>query len=144
MQNQRRAVAHILGGSEYECLSGKIEFYQSKNGVWVIANVGGLPENETGFFAMHIHDGSSCSGENFSETGSHYNPENVKHPLHSGDLPPLLASNGNAYMAVLTNRFTVDEIMGKTVVIHMDYDDFTSQPAGNAGDKIACGVIKSI
>lgn len=141
MQNQRKAIAHISGGNEYECLSGKIEFHQSKDGVWVIANVKGLPKNETGFFALHIHEGSNYSGENFSETGSHYNPYNVTHPLHSGDLPPLLSNNENAYMAVKTNRFTVNEIIGKTVVIHMD---FTSQPAGNAGNKIACGIIKSV
>lgn len=144
MQNQGKAFAHISGGREHECLSGKIEFYQSKDGVWVIANVKGLPKNDTGFFALHIHEGANCSGENFSGTGSHYNPYNTSHPLHSGDLPPLLSNNGNAYMAVKTNRFTVNEIIGKTVVIHMDFDDFTSQPAGNAGDKIACGVIKSI
>lgn len=144
MQNLRKAYSHIEGGNGFECLSGKIEFYQSKDGVWVVANVKGLPENETGFFALHIHEGSSCEGVNFSETGSHYNPYNVKHPLHSGDLPPLLSNDGNAYMAVKTNRFTVNEVIGKTVVIHMNFDDFTSQPAGNAGDKIACGVIKSI
>ena len=144
MQNQGKAYAHIKGGSGFECLSGKIEFHQSKDGVWVIANVKGLPKNETGFFALHIHEGSGCGGKNFSETGSHYNPCNAEHPLHSGDLPPLLSNYGNAYMAVKTNRFTVSEIIGKTVVIHMNSDDFTSQPAGNAGNKIACGIIKSV
>jgi Cu-Zn family superoxide dismutase len=50
--------------------------------------------------------------------------------------------DGNAIMAVKTNRFSIHEIIGRTVVIHSQPDDFTSQPAGNAGTKIACGVIR--
>jgi len=53
-----------------------------------------------------------------------------------------LSCDGNAYMQVLTNRFSVREILGKTVVIHSHPDDFHTQPAGNAGEKIACGVIE--
>lgn len=124
-------------------LSGEALFVQKRNGVLVTVKVRGLPsDNKSGFFALHIHEGESCSGEGFSETGSHYNPKSVPHPEHAGDLPPLLYSKGEAYMQVLTSRFTVSEIIGRTVVIHSGTDDFTSQPAGNAGAKIACGVIK--
>jgi Cu-Zn family superoxide dismutase len=56
----------------------------------------------------------------------------------------LLSVNGQAYLAVQTNRFTIDEIIGRTVVIHEGVDDFSSQPAGNAGRKIACGVIRKV
>jgi Cu-Zn family superoxide dismutase len=62
--------------------------------------------------------------------------------MHAGDLPPLLACNGEAYLAVLTGRFRVKDVMGKTVVIHSRPDDFRSQPSGDAGEKIACGVIR--
>ena len=105
--------------------------------------VSGMPrKRETGFFALHIHEGGSCSGENFSDTGGHYNPHNEAHPRHAGDLPPLLLCGGGAYLAVLTDRFSVADVIGRTVVIHGGADDFHTQPAGNAGTKIACGVIR--
>ena len=136
------AVAKIRGGVEVPKLSGCIRFYQQKGCVLIVAEIFGLPrENETGFFGFHIHQGESCSGTDFSETGSHYNPVDQIHPKHAGDLPPLMCCRGNAYLAVKTDRFTVHDIIGKTVVIHSDTDDFHTQPAGNAGKKIACGVI---
>ena len=145
MQHCRKcpdAVAKIRGGVEVPKLSGCIRFYQQKGCVLIVAEIFGLPrENETGFFGFHIHQGESCSGTDFSETGSHYNPVDQVHPKHAGDLPPLMCCRGNAYLAVKTDRFTVHDIIGKTVVIHSDPDDFHTQPAGNAGKKIACGVI---
>ncbi|MBR2950708.1 MAG: superoxide dismutase family protein [Lachnospiraceae bacterium] len=145
MQHCRKcpdAVAQIRGGVEVPKLSGCIRFYQQKGCVLIVAEIFGLPkENETGFFGFHIHQGESCSGTDFSETGSHYNPVDQVHPKHAGDLPPLMCCRGNAYLAVKTDRFTVHDIIGKTVVIHSDPDDFHTQPAGNAGRKIACGVI---
>ena len=145
MQHCRKcpdAVAKIRGGVEVPKLSGCIRFYQQKGCVLIVAEIFGLSrENETGFFGFHIHQGESCSGTDFSETGSHYNPVDQVHPKHAGDLPPLMCCRGNAYLAVKTDRFTVHDIIGKTVVIHSDPDDFHTQPAGNAGKKIACGVI---
>ena len=145
MQHCRKypdAVAQIQGGMEAPQLSGCVHFYQQNRCVLIVAEIFGLPrESETGFFGFHIHQGGSCSGTDFSETGSHYNPEDQVHPKHAGDLPPLMCCRGNAYLAVKTDRFTVPDIIGKTVVIHSDPDDFRTQPAGNAGKKIACGVI---
>lgn len=107
------------------------------------AKISGLPNvNETGLFGFHIHQGGDCSGAGFSGTEGHYNPAGQTHPEHAGDLPPLLSCQGNAYLSVRTNRFSMNEIIGRTVVIHSDPDDFHSQPAGNAGKKIACGVIR--
>jgi len=80
-------------------------------------------------------------GADFSGTGSHYDPANRPHPRLAGDLPPLLACRGNAYLSVKTDQFSVNDIIGRTVVIHSDPHDFHTQPAGNAGTKIACGVI---
>ena len=108
----------------------------------VTAEVSGLPENDTGFFAFHIHEGSDCGGTDFSDTGGHYNPDAREHPRHAGDLPPLLSMAGRAFLAVETGRFTPCEVVGRTVVIHGSADDFHTQPAGNAGKKIACGVIR--
>ena len=136
------AVAFVKGGDEAPRLSGVVRFFQKNDGVLVEARITGLPGSQTGFFAMHIHEGRCCGGEDFSETRGHYNPDNMPHPNHAGDLPPLLSFSGNAYMTVMTNRFRVSEIIGRTVVIHSDPDDFYSQPSGDSGEKIACGVIR--
>ena len=136
------AVAQITGGAEAPQLSGCVEFYQENRCVLIVAKISGLPKaSETGFFGFHIHEGRECFGVAFSSTEGHYNPSGQAHPKHMGDLPPLLQCRGNAYMSVKTDRFSVNEIIGRTVVIHSDPDDFHSQPAGNAGKKIACGVI---
>lgn len=136
------AVARITGGAEAPQLSGCVEFYQENRCVLIVAKISGLPaDSEKGFFGFHIHQGNICTGADFSGTGSHYNPVEQAHPEHAGDLPPLLGCNGNAFLSVRTGRFSVKEIIGRTVVIHSDPDDFHSQPAGNAGKKIACGVI---
>lgn len=145
MQNCRKwpnAVAQIRGGTETPQLSGCVEFFQENRCVLIVAKISGLPaDNKTGFFGFHIHQGNTCTGADFSGTGSHYNPAEQAHPEHAGDLPPLLRCNGNAYLSVRTDRFSVNEIIGRTVVIHSDPDDFHTQPAGNAGKKIACGII---
>ena len=136
------AVAEIRGGVEVPELSGCVQFYQENGCVLIVARISGLPmESETGFFGFHIHQGEICSGMDYPETGSHYNPTDQAHPKHAGDLPPLLACQENAYLSVKTDRFSVKDIIGRTVVIHSEPDDFHSQPAGNAGRKIACGVI---
>lgn len=136
------AVARLRGGEEAPRIWGEVKFYQTRSGVLVIADVSGLPKGSgDGFFALHIHEGDSCRGKGFADTQGHYNPTGDPHPRHAGDLPPLLSCGGRAYLAVLTDRFRVEEILGRTVVIHSGADDFHTQPAGNAGTKIACGTI---
>ncbi|MBR0442811.1 MAG: superoxide dismutase family protein [Clostridia bacterium] len=147
---QARAV--ILGNEQYPNIRGEIRFHQTPRGVLVIAEVRGLPQGigacASPIFGFHIHEGGTCTprdGENpFANTGMHDNPTNCPHPYHAGDLPPLFSANGFAFGACLTNRFTVNEIDGKTVVIHSAPDDFTTQPAGNSGTKIACGEIVGV
>ncbi|MGM9604539.1 MAG: superoxide dismutase family protein [Faecousia sp.] len=136
------AAARIHGDSSHPTVRGIVRFFQRENGVIVEAEVTGLPRTETGFFAFHIHEGTNCEGEGFPNAGTHFNPGGALHPNHAGDLPPLLADHGRAYMKVLTGRFHVGEVTGKTVIIHADPDDFHTQPSGNAGKKIACGVIQ--
>lgn len=139
-----QAAAHIQGNEAAPNLSGEVQFYQGPSSTLVVANLSGLPQSDSDFFAFHIHEGTACSGSQFSATGGHYNPAGSPHPEHAGDLPPLLSCDGVAYLAVLTDRFSVRDILGRTVVIHSDPDDFHTQPAGNAGTKIACGVIRSV
>lgn len=140
--NAPDASAQVRGDAAHPGLNGAVRLYQQDGYVLVTAHVCGLPaSNADGFFGFHIHEGSACGGEGFAQTGSHFNPGSLPHPQHAGDLPPLLSCEGEAVMVVMTDRFTVDEVLGRTVVIHDHADDFTTQPAGNSGRKIACGVI---
>jgi len=149
------AEAHITGSPAYPSIRGKASFYQTVQGVVVVAEFTGLPSSEVPanagcdrpVFAMHIHGGGQCSGDAedpFLYAGVHYNPEGCPHPAHAGDLPPLFSNGGTAWSAVLTDRFVVRSVIGKAVIIHRNPDDFTSQPSGSAGAKIACGIIRAI
>lgn len=136
------AFAQLRGGKDAPGLMGIVRFYQLPAGVMAEARVSGLPGNSSGFYGFHIHEGAACTGEGFSATGSHYNPTEQLHPKHAGDLPPLLSYGGRARLSVVTDRFSIPDIIGRTVVIHSRADDFHTQPAGDAGTKIACGVIR--
>ena len=150
--NQRpQAAAVIKGSRDYKDINGKVWFYQRKPGVYVISQISGLPKGANScsnpVFAFHIHSGGSCTGDEndyFADSKGHYNPNECPHPYHAGDMPPLFGCDGYAFSAFFTNRFSVREIVGRTVIIHSQADDFTSQPAGNPGMKIACGVIGTI
>lgn len=125
-------------------LQGKVTFTPHGSGTLVSAEVWGLPESETGFFGFHIHEGKDCCGSGFPNTGGHFNPCKTEHPKHAGDLPPLLSCGGRAYLTVLTDRICVQDVIGKTVVIHSHPDDLKTQPSGDSGSKIACGVIRRV
>lgn len=136
------AAARMHGSDN--AIVGMVKFYKTPYGTLVSAHIHGLPSSN-GIYAFHIHSGSSCTGnaeDPFANTGTHYNPGKQPHPYHAGDLPPLFSSNGRAFTVVLTDRFTPAEVIGRTVIIHAAPDDFTTQPSGNAGKKIACGEIK--
>ena len=145
------AKATIKGGKNFPSIQGTVLFKETKKGVLITAEINDLPpspQNCTGrFFGFHIHEGTSCSGNSEDELAnakSHYNPNNCEHPYHAGDLPPLIENNGYAYMSVLVNKFKIKDIIDKVIIIHDSPDDFTSQPSGNAGTKIACGKIIKI
>ncbi len=143
------AAAVLQAAPDGRRIEGTVSFYQTPQGVLVTAAVRGLPVTRMAcaqpIFALHIHEGSSCTGnagDPFAGAGTHYNPAGCPHPYHAGDLPPLFTDlTGFAWMAVLTDRFRVPDILGRTVIVHSQPDDFTTQPSGNAGAKIACGVI---
>lgn len=149
LRSRPSAEAKIAGSPEFSGINGTVRFYQTGVGVIVLSEVNGLPE-PSGYcdfpvFGFHIHGGSACRGtaeDPFGETLTHYDPYGCDHPFHAGDLPPLFGNRGYSVSLVLTDRFSVDEIIGKTVVIHDMRDDFTTQPAGDSGRKIACGEIR--
>ena len=130
---------------------GEMLLYDVGYGTLVVTAIQGYPVRSgtcTGeVLGLHIHEGGACSGtaqEPFADAGGHYNRDNCPHPEHAGDLPPLLVGNGRAWGAVLTTRFRVEEVIGRTVIIHSQADDFRTQPAGDSGSRIACGVIRPV
>jgi len=142
------AMALVKGSDKYPDLYGKVILKQEEYGVVLTAEIYNLPVNSsscpTNIFSFHIHEGGSCTGNStdpFLDAKSHYNPKNCPHPDHAGDLLPLLGNNGYAYLSFLTNRFNLDEVIGRVIIIHDKHDDFISQPSGNSGNKIACGKI---
>ena len=149
MQREPEAFAEVEGSQEYPDIKGEVIFYPLWRGSLVVASISGLPKGEKPcgerFFGFHIHEGSSCTGyeeDPFADTGKHYNPADCGHPEHAGDFPPLMGNDGYALSVFYTDRFYPEEIIGRTVVIHDKPDDFKTQPSGDSGKKIACGVIK--
>lgn len=142
------AAAWLRGSQAYSEVEGCIYFYDMGQRTLVVASICGLEPLEkecgNGFLGFHIHSGGSCTGnaeDPFANSGMHYNPHNCPHPFHSGDMPPILISGGRAFLSFLTSGFTVDQIRGKTVILHAQADDFRTQPSGDSGAKIACGRI---
>lgn len=151
LRRRADATAFLDGSKKYPDIVGRVWFYQLPYGVIVRTEAYNLPRPkgacDSRIFAFHIHAGGVCQGteqDPFADAGTHYNPGNCPHPYHAGDLPPLFGAGGRALSVCLTDRFTVREIIGKTVIIHASADDFTTQPSGNSGEKIACGVITSL
>ena len=144
------AIAVVHGNKDNQSIRGEILFYQLDDGVYIKAYVIGLPATNskgepTKFHGFHIHERGDCSigaSENpFSSTGDHFNPSNNKHPFHDGDLPPILSANGIGILSFFTNSFRVIDILERSIIIHENSDDFTTQPSGSSGKKIACGII---
>ncbi len=144
------AYAVIEGGPLAPEMSGKAMFCSLTDGILLKVCVTGIPRyNSEGkpslFHGFHIHEFESCNigdpSDPFKTTGGHWNPTNEPHPYHYGDLPPLMSSNGIAAMDVYLSRFSIKDIVGKAIIIHENADDFTSQPAGNSGKRLACGII---
>lgn len=134
-----RAVLH--GGTYAPCLGGTVSFYPWARGTLVKAEVVNLPAEDTGpFFGFHIHE-QGCCEQDFTCAGGHFNPTGQQHPFHAGDLPVLLSNHGYAYMTVYTDRFRPCDVIGRSVIIHQMPDDYRSQPAGDSGNRIGCGVI---
>lgn len=125
----------------------------SDHGVTVKLRLHGL---EPGEHALHFHQNPVCEAPDFKSAGPHFNPAKMKHGLmnpegpHAGDMPNFKAdAKGNAKATVHNNRVSLGEREdslfangGTALVVHAKADDMKTDPAGNAGDRIACGVIK--
>src|SRR6185295_10523752 len=120
-------------------------------GVSIALDVKGLPAGEHG---IHIHATPSCGGTNFAEAGGHFNPTSKKHGTanpeghHAGDMPNFtVKADGTAKVTVTDKDVTIGAgansitANGAALVIHAKADDMKTDPSGNSGDRIACGVI---
>lgn len=150
------AKAELSGGPLAPSITGTVSFYPAHNGTLVVAEVYNLPKtvaptNSTPSvnpFGFHLHEGDTCEigdpQDPFKAAKGHYNPTNMPHPLHAGDMPVLFGNDGYAFLAFFTDRFTPSQVIGRTVIIHENPDDYRSQPAGNAGKRLACGVVRVV
>lgn len=142
------AAAWIGGNAQNPQLSGIVRFFATPyDGVLIEAEVFGLPnisvKQSSDFYAMHIHEKGDCTLP-FDRTGDHYDPAGVPHPDHAGDMIPLMGNQGYAWAAFYDKRFSIPEILGRSVIIHSLPDDMETQPSGGAGAKIGCGVIRQL
>lgn len=156
LRQPRLAEARIKGGPLAPRLRGVVRFTEVPGGTWVTVNVNGLPtyrpargeKDPIGPHGFHIHTKGDCSVGNpekpFEAAGGHWNPTNQPHGNHAGDFPVLFSNRGRAVMAFFTDRFTVADVIGKAIMIHESPDDYRTQPAGDAGRRLACGAIRAI
>ncbi len=131
--------------------SGSATFTQVGDKVRLVADVSGLnPGQEHGF---HIHEAGDCSSGDGMSTKGHYNPLNKSHAhystpeRHAGDMPAIKAdSSGNAHVDTTLDVITVNpgptSIVGRGLIVHAGSDDYKTQPTGNAGARVACGIIQ--
>lgn len=141
---EARAGSKLTGGAEFARLhDGRVR---------LVIEVGGV---EPGLHAAHIHEHGDCSDPKAASAGGHWNPTSKPHGswgqadgnFHLGDLGNIeVGADGNGRLEIVTNLWTVGDggpvdVVGRSIIVHAKPDDFTTQPTGNAGDRIGCGVI---
>jgi Cu-Zn family superoxide dismutase len=148
------AFAIMRGGPLAPRISGIVWFKDVPGGTQVQVEVTGLPpyqpatdkRNPVGPHGFHIHEFGTCEigepNDPFTAAGEHWNPDNQPHGNHAGDFPVLFSNGGLARVSFFTDRFKVADIIGRSVLIHEHPDDYRTQPAGNSGRRLACGVIE--
>lgn len=146
-QETTKAIA-VLHPSSDSKVTGTITFTKVTDGVQVVADVAGLTPGKHGF---HIHEFGDCSAADAATAGGHFNPTHKQHggpamtERHMGDLGNLEAdASGKAHLEMKDQTLKLsgeNSILGHAVIVHTKDDDLKSQPVGNAGGRLACGVI---
>jgi len=150
--SKARAVAHMIGRDGKP--AGTVIFAATSHGVLIEYTLTGLTP---GAHAIHIHTSGNCDPKaGFASAGPHFSSDPTKmhgffaqHSPHSGDLPnEFAAADGTLHASVVSNAFSIGngkksifDRDGASIVVHVRGDDYISQPAGNSGDRVACGVI---
>lgn len=144
-----------MGSTEGNSAKGELTLSPDNRGLRITGSLTGLKaKSEHGF---HVHQNGDCSAADGSSAGDHFNPTGAPHgnptgdesgaQHHAGDMPNVVADDkGNANVDLRVQGVTLgdggeNDVLGKAVILHADADDYSSQPAGNAGARIACGVI---
>lgn len=143
--------AVMLEPTEGNQTRGELRFAAVGDRIEVTGTLSGLPGNSTHGF--HVHETGDCSAPDATSAGGHFNPASTDHGRvgqgehHAGDSDNITAdTDGNATVQGWLEGATVGDgaatdIVGKAVIVHADEDDYATQPTGNAGDRLACGVI---
>ncbi len=146
-KNGALARVKFKGTGKASDISGQIIFKQKDEEILVAPVIQGLPDGEYGF---HIHVRNDCSAADFTSAGDHFNPDGKMHGSrqgehHAGDLGNLKIQGGKPAAIDPLQGVTVTVgkhgIIGRSVIIHANPDDYNTQPTGNAGPRIACGII---
>ena len=143
------AAAELIDGKANPV--GTAQLNQLEQGVQIVVAVSGLP---AGKHALHIHETGECEPP-FESAGGHFNPTGAEHGWdnpagpHAGDLPNIYVGEGAVQVEYITDRVTLEDGEtslfdddGSAIVIHEGQDDYLSEPAGDAGNRLACGVIE--
>ncbi len=145
------ATAQIQGASG-SSLMGEATFEETSDGVKMTLKVQGATP---GTHAVHLHESGDCSAPDATSAGPHWNPMNKAHgkrmendgEFHAGDIANLeVGDDGTGTLEITAKDWTIgtgtaSDVVGKAVIIHADPDDFVSQPSGNAGSRVGCGVV---
>ena len=129
--------------------AGTISLKDTKGGLQITPNLKGLPPGEHGF---HVHEKGDCSSPDGLSAGGHFNPTGQAHGRfdsaahHTGDLPSLRSdAQGMASIDFVSRGLALDQgpnsVVGRGLIVHKDPDDYTTQPTGNSGARLACAVI---
>jgi Cu-Zn family superoxide dismutase len=140
----------VLSSTQSSSVHGVATFVRKGKVAMVSVNMTGFKPNST--HGIHIHESGDCTARDASSAGGHFNPTSTEHggpngaSRHSGDLGNVAAdSNGNIYSSFEVGEIAFgtgqDSIIGRGLIVHADRDDLKSQPAGNAGARVACGLI---
>lgn len=143
------AATAVLVPTKGHQVSGTVNFTQRGGSVLVEAKVSGLPPGAHGF---HVHEKGNCTAPDASSAGAHFNPAGTSHggpggsSRHAGDLGNLEAdasgvANYRAELTGISLGTGDDSIIGRAVIVHEKADDLTTQPTGNSGARLACGLI---
>lgn len=149
MFSKKLSATAVLAPTKGNSVSGTVNFVQKGEVVMIEAKINGLGAN--GVHAIHIHEKGNCTGDG-SSAGAHFNPDSSRHggptstQRHAGDLGNLTAdANGFAQFSLSVGGITLGtgdkSIIGRAVIIHAGTDDFKTQPSGNAGARVACGLV---
>lgn len=146
----QRAIC-TLNPTQGNTVTGTVTFSKEGEGIRIVADVKGLTKGKHG---IHIHEFGDCSSPDGNSAGGHFNPHTKDHGApdvenrHSGDMGNIeVDETGRGRLEYVDKTMKLDgssSIVGKSVIVHANEDDLKTQPTGNAGGRIACGVIEAL